>query len=86
MVILLQLYRLYVVHSETHKNKKKIKQQEKYSSRSKRSQHKDVERLGYECNDIYIISNGKYDHKRTRRGRDDFSDLNEKKSSRRKTA
>lgn len=77
LVILLQLYRLYVVHSENHKHKKKS-QKVKYMSRSRRPQ-KDLERSGYgwdvrnfDSGDVFMISNGKYDkQKRAKKGYDD---------------
>lgn len=82
LVILLQLYRLYVVHSENHKHKKKS-QKVKYIARSRRSQREpgwDVK--SFDSGEVYMISNGRYDkQKRPRRGYDDdFTEVSERRT------
>lgn len=66
LVILLQLYRLYVVHSENRKTKKKIKMRSK----------------GEELTEVYVISGSKKKkrHKRPKDNSDDDCEVQKKKS------
>lgn len=76
----MQLYRLYVVHTENHKNKKLQRKQQLHAARTKK-QYRDVDRS--ENPDIYIISSGKYEHsRRPKRGYDDYDEAFEKKTRR----
>ncbi len=59
LVILLQLYRLYVVHTENRKANKKKMLAERDRSR-KRNELSEMNQF----NDIYIISSGKFDKKK----------------------
>lgn len=59
LVILLQLYRLYVVHTENRKANKKKALAERDRSR-KRNELNEMNQF----NDIYIISSGKFDKKK----------------------
>uniref|UniRef100_A0A336M1F4 CSON007663 protein n=1 Tax=Culicoides sonorensis TaxID=179676 RepID=A0A336M1F4_CULSO len=86
LVILLQLYRLYVVHTENHKNKKKL-QKSKYAPKNRKYQREFERGYGWDVRsfdpgDIYMISNGKFD--RPKRNRkyydDDFTEVSEKRS------
>lgn len=61
LVILLQLYRLYVVQSENNKSKSK-KKKLKYHQDQQRKQK--GSRKKYETEDIYIISNEKSKRKK----------------------
>lgn len=85
LVILLQLYRLYVVHTENHKHKKLQRRQQLHNAikerDAKRSQRSDVERC--DNADIYIISSGKYDRgRRSKRAYDDYDEAYERKTRR----
>lgn len=80
---MLQLYRLYVVHTENHKSKKLQRKQlyEKNAAARARKPQRDVERC--DNADIYIISSGKYDHgRRSKRNYDDHDESFEKKTRR----
>lgn len=85
LVILLQLYRLYVVHSENHKYKKKL-QRAKYSSRTRRPP-KDYDRgygwdmRSFDSGDVFMISTTKYDKQKRRRDYDDdFTEISERRT------
>lgn len=58
LVILLQLYRLYVVHTENNKSKSKKKKLKYYQDRQRQSRGGRGQRK-YDSGDIYIISNEK---------------------------
>ncbi|KAJ6635567.1 Transmembrane protein [Pseudolycoriella hygida] len=80
LVILLQLYRLYVVHTENRKANKKKMLAERDRSR-KRNELNEMNQF----NDIYIISSGKFDKKKHKRNAVcDIGD-NDNRNRRRKT-
>lgn len=61
LVILLQLYRLYVVRAENKKaNELKLKNEAKNSRKKRNNEMSEMNHF----NDIYIISNSKCDKKR----------------------
>lgn len=62
-MILLQLYRLYVVHSENSKANEKKLQMEKQKLHRKPNDLNEMNQF----NDIYIISSGKLDKRRGKR-------------------
>lgn len=63
LVILLQLYRLYVVHSENKANEKKKMLDSLKANSRKRNDLNEMNQF----NDIYIISSGKLDKRRSKR-------------------
>lgn len=63
LVILLQLYRLYVVHSENKANEKKKMLDTLKANSRKRNDLNEMNQF----NDIYIISSGKLDKRRSKR-------------------
>lgn len=64
MVILLQLYRLYVVHTENSKAMLTGGGSKKKSANGRhRKKNNDLSEMN-QFNDIYIISSGKFDKKR----------------------
>lgn len=63
LVILLQLYRLYVVHSENKVNEKKKTLAALKANSRKRNDLNEMNQF----NDIYIISSGKLDKRRSKR-------------------
>ncbi|XP_063702365.1 transmembrane protein 26 [Culicoides brevitarsis] len=78
LVILLQLYRLYVVYSENHKHKRR-------SQKFVRNRHPpygwDVR--SFDSGEVFMISNGKYERpRRIRRMNDDFTEISERRSNR----
>lgn len=71
LVILLQLYRLYVVHAESkiaNENKRKMEAQKGHKKR------KDLNEMNH-FNDIYIISSGKLDKKKKKKKYEVLSEL-----------
>ena len=71
LVILLQLYRLYVVNSEYWKTKRELKNSKQLKTRKIRKKYDD-DYDEYTNKEIYMISSGKYDKKKPiRRARDD---------------
>ncbi|KAG4076381.1 hypothetical protein HA402_005824 [Bradysia odoriphaga] len=77
LVILLQLYRLYVVHTENRKaNKKKM-----LAERDRSKKRNELNEMN-QFNDIYIISSGKFDKKKHKRNT--IADISDNENRRRR--